>query len=226
MRKAVPNLLTLGVLVLGFVGVEETLRGNWDGSLRALLLAAALDMGAGWLALRWKGRSAMGGELDSLASLAGLGMAPLLFAYERSLRFLGPAGLLAACAAAAACAIRLSKNNEARPEGRELAGLPLPVFGLGLGLATHLSLAPAPLLGLLLGLALLMLLDWGYLRTPARRRILLALFLFLGFSAATLADPALRLLLGMGLLYALAGHLPALKRLRLLKPAFAGQDAA
>src|SRR4051812_17894804 len=87
-KKSLPNFFSFLVLACGFASLAAVLEGSWDWALRWLLLAGILDGAAGTLAYRFKGNSAFGEELDGLASLCSLGVCPLAYAYEASLRSL------------------------------------------------------------------------------------------------------------------------------------------
>jgi CDP-diacylglycerol--serine O-phosphatidyltransferase len=219
MKVHIPNLFSFGMLALGFSSLEATLSGHFDWCLRYLLLAAFCDLAASTFALRLRVKSEFGKELDSLATLATFGIAPLIFAYQVSLRFLRPWGLVAVCLAAAACALRLSRDNQKTPEIREHQGLPLTMFGLGLALLVSLGLSPWPVLMSLGALAFLSLSPWGYGRVPRGQAFQGGIVLMLLVTAWALTPWSKILLFLLGGSYILFGHLPAFKRIRIFAQA-------
>ncbi|HXC62937.1 MAG TPA: CDP-alcohol phosphatidyltransferase family protein, partial [bacterium] len=69
MRRHVPNIMTLGCLVMGFSEVGAVLSGHSELAAGFLLWALLLDGLAGQVAKRRNGTSELGAELDSLACL-------------------------------------------------------------------------------------------------------------------------------------------------------------
>jgi CDP-diacylglycerol--serine O-phosphatidyltransferase len=204
--RHVPNLLTFAGLLFGFSELGSVLNGHSELAGAFLLLALLADGLSGQLARRRKHASELGAELDSLASLIAFGVSVMVLAFERSLRQLGPLGWLISVAVAVAVALRLSRDNASSPEGKRYHGLPVPAFGLSLGLLAErtqsaqgswvLALVALALAGLMLG-------PFSYARLSNRNALQLPLGL--AVLLAVFFEPLRPLLLGAALLYCLAG---------------------
>ncbi|HOX76713.1 MAG TPA: CDP-diacylglycerol--serine O-phosphatidyltransferase [Bacteroidales bacterium] len=138
-KKNIPNGITLLNLVSGGVSVIMALSGEPACAAWLILLAAVFDFLDGLAARLLNARSAIGGELDSLADVISFGLAPSAILYALMLKspnlpefaageyqlFPFSALLLAAFAAA-----RLAKFNTDPGQAIEFRGLPTPATGL------------------------------------------------------------------------------------------------
>lgn len=75
-RLAIPNLITLGNLSLGFIAVILAFDGRLTFALIAILCAAVLDFFDGAAARLLNAKSPIGAQLDSLSDLVSFGVAP------------------------------------------------------------------------------------------------------------------------------------------------------
>ncbi len=137
LRRAVPNLFTLGNALSGF-GAVVALAGGvgpLDGIAVAVGLVAAglvCDALDGRTARRLGVACAFGGELDSLADVITFGVAPAVLVYRWSLETMGQFGLAVAFVFVACGALRLARFNvlAMRADGKpskHFIGLPIPI---------------------------------------------------------------------------------------------------
>jgi len=113
-RRAVyllPNLITATGLMLGFWSITLSIRGEFDKSGLAILLAMICDMLDGRVARATHSSSRFGVEFDSLSDLTAFGLAPALLMYNWTLLPLGPRGWLVAGLFALCAALRLARFN-------------------------------------------------------------------------------------------------------------------
>jgi len=75
-KKHIPNSITCLNLFSGCVAVFLAFKGNYEGAIIAILLAAVFDFFDGFAARLLKAYSPMGKELDSLADMVSFGVAP------------------------------------------------------------------------------------------------------------------------------------------------------
>jgi phosphatidylserine synthase len=202
-RRQIPNLMTLGCLVLGFSEVGAVLSGHSALAAAFLLWALILDGLAGQVAKRRGGTSELGAELDSLASLMAFGVGVMVMAFERSLRDLGPLGWFVAVAAAVAAALRLSRDTPNKASWQLYNGLPLPACGAAIALLATLDQPPQLVAVAALALSALMLVPLEYPRFSQALPVQIAMGLLLALAAVI---PLLRhAVLGIVLLYVLGG---------------------
>jgi len=135
----IPNLLTSGNLVCGFLAiifavtdalkltsyndyVNPFILSSW-----LVLVAMIFDMLDGIVARMTKTDSQFGKELDSLADLTSFGIAPGVILYLSVLRHLGKIGILIAAVYAVCAALRLARfNTITKPDLKNFTGLPTP----------------------------------------------------------------------------------------------------
>ena len=79
--KALPNICTGGNLLFGVLAIAAIFNHNFVLGTVLIILAAILDRLDGYLARRYNSSSAFGRELDSLADLVSLGVAPSVMLY-------------------------------------------------------------------------------------------------------------------------------------------------
>ncbi|CAF0689319.1 CDP-diacylglycerol--serine O-phosphatidyltransferase [Candidatus Methylacidithermus pantelleriae] len=151
-----PNLLTAGNLVCGFLAILKILAGTlerdadaagwirtYESSVGFILLAFVFDVLDGRLARLGGKESAFGRELDSLADLISFGVAPALLVFEIVLyRFPHRLGWVIACAYLICGALRLARFNVHAARGvttrsGDFTGLPIPAAA---GLVSSLTL--------------------------------------------------------------------------------------
>ena len=87
MIKLIPNLVTLGGLFCGFIGLANLSQGNLFWAAWAIIAAAFLDLWDGMLARALHAKSDIGAQLDSLCDLVNFGVLPSLIAVELFHRF-------------------------------------------------------------------------------------------------------------------------------------------
>jgi CDP-diacylglycerol---serine O-phosphatidyltransferase len=161
--RAIPSILTLGNLLLGFVAIA--LGDPYIGMI-LICCGALLDISDGMVARALHATSAFGKQVDSLADLVTFGVAPafLIFQYL----FIHPLWLSLSVASLIplAAAIRLAKFNTDETQKTSFKGLPTPAAGLFLAPLPYLEFSgqidlffrPAALV-LFVAIALLMVLP-------------------------------------------------------------------
>ena len=80
--KHIPNLITLGNLVLGILAILFAFGGNLTLASTCIILGAFLDFFDGFCARLLKSTSEMGKQLDSLADLITFGLAPSIIVFQ------------------------------------------------------------------------------------------------------------------------------------------------
>ena len=144
MRAAIPNILSLGNLLLGYMAIFFTLKFSPEETFlpeKSLLLSAGciflallLDGLDGPIARALKVSSKLGEQLDSLADLTTFGIAPSILIYRAFLEkasfpigiVIGGILLYPACAA-----LRLARFN-IEHDLQKFSGLPSPVAGISM----------------------------------------------------------------------------------------------
>ena len=127
--KNIPNLLTLGNLMLGMLAIIYTLESRTHTAISLVFIAMLLDGLDGKVALRLKAGSEMGKQLDSLADLVSFGVAPAVLLYSISLHQFGLAGLFVALFFPLAGAYRLARFNMGPKKDNVFLGLPITIAG-------------------------------------------------------------------------------------------------
>jgi CDP-diacylglycerol--serine O-phosphatidyltransferase len=82
LKKAIPNLFTLGNLSCGAIGIIFTFQGDIVTACYLIWLAAGFDFLDGFLARLLKAQSEIGKQLDSLADLITFGLLPSMLYYH------------------------------------------------------------------------------------------------------------------------------------------------
>ena len=201
--RQLPNLLTMGSLVLGFSELGAVLSGHSELGAGFLLWALLLDGLAGQFARRRDRKTELGAELDSLASLIAFGIGVMVLAFERCLRQMGPIGWIVAVGVAVATALRLSRDNPSKPDWPRYQGLPVPAFGTAIALLATADQPPQLVAIAAVALAVLMLAPLSYARFSQRMAVQLPMGIGVGLAAFV---PMLRpAVLVLALLYALGG---------------------
>ncbi|MFH1074241.1 MAG: CDP-diacylglycerol--serine O-phosphatidyltransferase [Candidatus Firestonebacteria bacterium] len=135
----IPNLLTSGNLVCGFLAVifavTDALKlTSYNDFINPFVLSSWLVLAAmifdlldGIVARMTKTDSQFGKELDSLADLTSFGIAPAVILYLSVLRHLGKIGVLIAAVYAVCAALRLARFNiMIKSDLKNFTGLPTP----------------------------------------------------------------------------------------------------
>ena len=127
--KNIPNLLTLGNLMLGMLSIIYTMDGRTQTALSLIFIAMLLDGLDGKLALRLNAGSELGKQLDSLADLVSFGVAPAVLLYSLSLQQFALTGLFVTLLFPLAGAYRLARFNLGGKGGAFFLGLPITIAG-------------------------------------------------------------------------------------------------
>ncbi len=129
----IPNMLTLGNLLCGCLGILFVMEGRPETASLLIAIALILDFGDGFLARLLNSASPIGKELDSLADVVTFGVLPAFMVYEMILGAGSavPAFLpYAAFIIALFSALRLAKFNIDTRQSDAFIGLPTPANGL------------------------------------------------------------------------------------------------
>ena len=129
----VPNLITSGNLLFGFLCISLTLQEKFVGASFCIILASICDILDGRVARLTKGTSEFGVQYDSLCDLVSFGVAPAILAYLFSLKDLGKLGLVFCFFFLACGALRLARFNVQSSIGKasgDFTGLPIPMGAL------------------------------------------------------------------------------------------------
>lgn len=128
-RKALPNLLTIGNLISGVLSITFNMSGFFEMASIFIFLSAVFDLLDGRIARILKVNSEFGVELDSLADVVSFGVAPALLFYSNAT----PSTLNAVAFIIFPImgALRLAKFS-AKPTIGYFMGLPIPAAGLPL----------------------------------------------------------------------------------------------
>jgi len=133
-RKGVyilPNLLTVGSLFCGFMGILWALEGRFDLTALAILVSCLLDGLDGKVARLTRTASDFGVQLDSLCDLVAFGVTPAIMLYQWELHAFGRLGIMACFLMVACGALRLARFNVQSTTGSKkfFVGLPIPAAG-------------------------------------------------------------------------------------------------
>ena len=239
-----PNLITTGGLFAGFYAIIAAANGDFVNASIAVFVAAVMDGLDGRVARLTGTSSEFGVQYDSLADLVSFGLAPSLVMYHWSLSALkfdggtlGRVGWAVAFLYAACAALRLARFNTqvGVVDKRWFVGLASPAAA-GLMMSFVWAFADGELgwsgeelryvaLGVTLAAALLMVSQiryWSFKGSgeggPRADRVPFAVLLVVPVAIAVLVIDLPRVLLAVGVLYALSGPLMALW-LRARRPA-------
>ncbi|KUG27569.1 cdp-diacylglycerol--serine o-phosphatidyltransferase [hydrocarbon metagenome] len=133
-RKGVyilPNLLTVGSLFCGFMGILWALEGRFDLTALAILVSCLFDGLDGKVARLTRTSSDFGVQLDSLCDLVAFGVTPAIMLYQWELHAFGRLGIMACFLMVACGALRLARFNVQSTTGSKkfFVGLPIPAAG-------------------------------------------------------------------------------------------------
>ncbi|QOI97107.1 MAG: CDP-diacylglycerol--serine O-phosphatidyltransferase [Flammeovirgaceae bacterium] len=146
MKRFIPNILTIGNLLCGCIGIVYLLENKPMPAAYFVWVACVFDFLDGFTARLLKTHSAIGKELDSLADVVSFGVLPSLVIYK-----LWPADVpgwiaLSSLSIVAFSALRLAIFNIDETQTDSFRGLPTPANAI---LLTSLPLLPEPTLALL-----------------------------------------------------------------------------
>ncbi|MGI6074867.1 MAG: CDP-diacylglycerol--serine O-phosphatidyltransferase [Pyramidobacter sp.] len=195
-RRSIPNMITSGNLLCGFLSMILTVRGHYVPAAWMIPCAVFFDFMDGKVARALGVSSDFGVEFDSLGDVVSFGVAPALLLYSAVLQNLpGAVGAIAAAFFALCGALRLARFNVVHVPG-PFQGLPIPAGGFFLisfvigGLVTKV---PAWLLGglaMFVGFLMISSIPYGNLKAIKRggmnktKRNGLAIFALLVFILA------------------------------------------
>ena len=231
-----PNLLTTGGLFGGFFAIIAASQGRFEIACIAIFVAGVLDGLDGRVARLTNTQSEFGVQYDSLADLVSFGMAPALVMYHWSLVAMkldgttaGKLGWLGAFLYAACAALRLARFNSqvAVTDKRWFIGLASPAAaGLmasfvwtctDLGLSgeelRYFALAVTVCAGLLMVSRIRYTSFKGGSGPKSERVPFFALLIAVAVLIGLVLDPP-KVLLAVGVLYALSGPVMWLRRRR------------
>lgn len=136
--KSIPNLFTLGNMVLGMLAIMLALEGRFSLAAIMVIVAMLLDGLDGRVARALNAQSEFGKELDSLSDLISFGIAPALIMYLISFHSIPPGIAWAVTIIFPMCgALRLARFNVQKGVPGYFIGLPIPAAG---GVVATLSL--------------------------------------------------------------------------------------
>lgn len=133
MKKHIPNILTLGNLFCGCVGIVFVLNGppfsqGFNQGFNLMLIAAVLDFFDGFVARLLKVSGELGSQLDSLADAVTFGVLPAIIMYSLILHETDNMYLpFAAFIIALMSVYRLAKFNIDTEQSENFKGLPTPI---------------------------------------------------------------------------------------------------
>ena len=133
MRVIVPNSITIGAILAGYVSILEAFHGQYATAAGFIVAACVLDMFDGRVARAMNATSEFGVEFDSLADLVNYGVAPALLFYFLYFETWGLAGTILSFLPICCAAIRLARFNvTADPDipTRYFIGLPTTIAAL------------------------------------------------------------------------------------------------
>ena len=137
-----PSIFTVGNIFAGFYAVIATLQGNYGHAAVAIGIAVVLDGLDGRIARLAGATSEFGVQLESLAVVISIGIAPAMLIYAWGFAGLGNFARLAAFVYLICGAMRLARFNIQVQNLKHFAGMPIPA-GAGVIAATvHLLKTP------------------------------------------------------------------------------------
>jgi CDP-diacylglycerol--serine O-phosphatidyltransferase len=139
MKKEIPNLLTLGNLLAGCIGLWFVMQGDLVSASYCMFISLVCDFFDGFLARALQAYSDLGKELDSLADMVSFGVLPafILFSLvEQSCGSQCTVGIFGfykpflVFALVLMSAYRLAKFNIDTRQSDQFIGVPTPANGL------------------------------------------------------------------------------------------------
>ena len=139
MKKEIPNLLTLGNLLAGCIGLWFVMQGDLVSASYCMFISLVCDFFDGFLARALQAYSDLGKELDSLADMVSFGVLPafILFSLvelscgsQCSVGIFGFYKPFLVFALVLMSAYRLAKFNIDTRQSDQFIGVPTPANGL------------------------------------------------------------------------------------------------
>lgn len=129
MLQNLPNIITLGNLLLGCIGILYV--KSPELAVACLYGAALLDFFDGMVARLLNAQSAIGKDLDSLADVVSFGVLPGFMAYHQLNEVIGESPFLFICfLIPVLSALRLARFNHDTRQTDRFIGLPTPANGM------------------------------------------------------------------------------------------------
>ena len=131
MKKHIPNMLTLGNLLCGFLSIGCIITGDLRNATILIFIALMLDALDGRVARILGVSNEMGKELDSLADIVSFGVAPAFLAVHTYFNGFGQVGLLIAGLFPLFGAYRLARFNitDQAESVKYFKGIPITLAG-------------------------------------------------------------------------------------------------
>jgi CDP-diacylglycerol---serine O-phosphatidyltransferase len=129
----IPNVITLGNLLSGCMGLKYAFEGNLEYAAYAIFLALILDYLDGFLARILKSNSEIGQQLDSLADMVSFGVLPayiLFFILKNQGNVVFEGQEYLSLLLALSSALRLAKFNIDTRQTDSFIGVPTPANGM------------------------------------------------------------------------------------------------
>ena len=129
--KSIPNMFTIGNLVLGVMSIILSFNGEVNSAALLVIIAMLLDGLDGRVARALNVTSEFGKELDSLSDVISFGVAPAFIMYQAAFMEMSPPALAwIATAIFPICgALRLARFNVIEGIPGYFIGLPIPAAG-------------------------------------------------------------------------------------------------
>lgn len=126
-----PNLITLGSLLAGFIGITAAIRGDFEAAALAVVVSFVLDGLDGKIARLTRTTSDFGVQFDSLCDLVAFGVTPAILAWQWLFIDYGRLGVMTAFLFVACGALRLARFNvQTKTTSKKFfTGLPIPAAG-------------------------------------------------------------------------------------------------
>jgi CDP-diacylglycerol--serine O-phosphatidyltransferase len=140
-KRAIPNLFTLGNLYCGFLSIGFAAMHHYKSAAIFVLIGMMLDSMDGRLARLLGVDSALGRELDSLSDIVSFGVAPAFLTYCTNFAYYGLLGFIISGLFPLFGAFRLARFNVNTKKGdKYFTGVPITAGGGILALLTLLHL--------------------------------------------------------------------------------------
>lgn len=199
-RYLVPNAVTVGNMLCGFLAIMYATAGRLDKAVIAVLVAILLDGLDGRVARRLNATSKFGIEFDSFSDLVSFGLAPAILTYQWAFHLVADdLGIVFTFFYALCAASRLARFNISTENLKSFVGLPTP--GAAAFVVACVNVYPYPMSSyLFVVVATILMVGVGYLMVSTED--------FFSIKQFKLAGVKLRWRLAIGLLIALAWYNP------------------
>ena len=123
----IPSLITVLGIFCGFLAIMGAFKGNFEGSVKYIVLALILDGLDGRVARRLNATSEFGREFDSLSDIVSFGVAPAVLLYTWAFQhFADEIGMLVSFSLVVCGGARLARFNIDTVKRKHFQGLPIP----------------------------------------------------------------------------------------------------